>query len=65
MVDVEMAVEAHVDDKRMRHGDAFGAHGVLLGVDELSEVLVVEVGHFSLALQLHIKIQYFPSRARL
>lgn len=48
-----MAVEASVDNERVRHSDALRLHGMLLGVDELAEVSVVEVGHLPLALAIH------------
>lgn len=53
MVNVQMAIEASVDNERVRHGDALRLHGMLLGVDELAEVCVVEVGHLPLALAIH------------
>ena len=54
VVDIEVAVEAGVDDEGVSHGYALGFHGVVFGVDELAEVGVVEVGDLAFAiLQIH------------
>lgn len=53
MIDIEAAVEASVDDEGVGHGDTFWTHGMLFGVDEFSEIGVVEIGDFTFAFEVH------------
>jgi len=53
MVDIETSVEPSINDEGMGHSDSLGFHWMFLGIDKLSEMLIVEVTYPPLALSLH------------
>lgn len=53
MIDIEVAIESAVDNEGVGHSYAFWFHGMLLRVYEFAEVMVVEVRHFPLSVEVH------------